>query len=270
MSRDRLDDDDDAQCRVLGGVFSFVVQAALAAICLAVLLFKRWRENPRRPWLVWCFDLSKQVFSSGLQHLANLVFGVVLARDGASSQCAWYFVLYVITSTAAVFVVAAGMAAMNWVVRRYDLTMLRTGEYGSPPSWRPWLAQLLVWGAIGIGEKLLTTFTLVVPFRHPLGRLAHWLEGPLLPYPHYELIIVMVVTPVLLNVISVVVFDNIMKPRRRAGSGARSSLRDPLVDDGWSLAGAAMPDAPPARAPGAANGAAHLAGAPMRGACSIN
>ena len=61
------------------------------------------------------------------------------------------------------------MAAMNWLVARYELKLLRTGEYGTPPSWRPWLAQLLVWGALGVGEKLLTTFALVVPFRGDLG-----------------------------------------------------------------------------------------------------
>ena len=244
--------EEEEECKLISGAFGLAVQGTLLACCFAVLFIKRWRESPRRPWLIWFFDLSKQAFSSGLQHGANLLFGVSLARDGRASQCGWYFVLYVITSTAAILVVAAAMAAVNYLVVRYQCLLLRTGEYGSPPSWRTWLAQLLVWGAIGIGEKVLTTFSLVVPFRRPLGELAAWLEQPLLPYPHLELILIMVVTPVLLNVISVVIFDNIMKrkkgcdasdgggdgslsssrtaqPMPSASSWPRAALHDPLI-----------------------------------------
>jgi len=243
---------DDGECKLISGAFGLAVQGTLLACCFAVLFIKRLRESPRRPWLIWFFDLSKQAFSSGLQHGANLLFGVSLARDGRASQCGWYFVLYVITSTAAILVVAAAMAAVNWLVVRYQCLLLKTGEYGSPPSWRTWLVQLLVWGAIGLGEKVLTTFSLVVPFRRTLGELAAWLEQPLLPYPHLELILIMVVTPVLLNIISVVIFDNIMKHKKGSGASeegggspssscaaqhmpfpatrcSRAALRDPLI-----------------------------------------
>ena len=238
------------ECKLLSGLFSILVQGSLLVICLAVLLVKRWRERPRRAWLIWCFDLSKQAFSSGLQHFANLLFGVLLASDGNASQCGWYFVLYVITSSAAIFVVAGAMVVVNWLVARYELNLLRTGDYGNPPSWRPWIAQLLVWGAIGLAEKVLTTFVLVVPFRNALGSLAGWIERPLLGSPRVELVLVMVVTPVLLNVVSVVVFDNIMKRKTRSGQlsacetgsgpphrsaassldrGSDASLHDPLI-----------------------------------------
>ena len=132
------------------------------------------------------------------------------------------------------------MAAVKRLVARYELGFLRTGEYGTPPSWRPWLAQLLVWGLIGLAAQLIPSFTLIVPFYSQLGRFAAWLETPLLPYPHVELLIVMVVDPVILNVISVIIFDNIVKRKfvqRREDEhlvGAVSydpsrALNDPLV-----------------------------------------
>jgi hypothetical protein len=207
------------QCRLLSGAFSFLVQGCLAATCLLVLLIKRWREKPKRPFVVWLCDLSKQVFSSTLQHFANLIFGYILSSGGLASECAWYFVLYVITSTAAIAVVALFMAGINYLVRRYDITLLRTGEYGSPPSWRPWLAQLLVWGAVGVSEKVCTTFTLIAPFSRPLGELAHWLEQPLRAHPELELVLVMLLAPVLLNIVSVIIFDQIMKRKRKRGDG---------------------------------------------------
>ena len=75
-----------SQCKLLGGTFSVLVQCCLAFLCLGVLLIKRWREYPRRPWVIWIFDLSKQVFSSGLQHGANLLFGHILAHGGQASE----------------------------------------------------------------------------------------------------------------------------------------------------------------------------------------
>ena len=167
----------DKPCKLISGVFSLLVQAGLVVACIVVLLIKRWREWPRRPLIVWFFDLTKQGFSSALLHATNLIFGVALASDGTASQCGWYFVLYVITSSVAIFVVFGCMQLMNWIVAKYQLKLLQTGEYGSPPAWQPWLAQLLVWGAIGLSEKVLTTCMLIVPFRGQLGALAAWLES---------------------------------------------------------------------------------------------
>ena len=65
------------ECELLGG-FSLLTQATLAIICIGVLLFKRARERPQRPWIVWLFDVSKQAFSSTLQHAVNVVIGLLL------------------------------------------------------------------------------------------------------------------------------------------------------------------------------------------------
>ena len=69
----------------------------------------------------------------------------MLARDSEASQCSWYFVMYIITSVAAIAVVAAMMSGVECLIKHYNLTYLRSGDYGTPPSWQRWLAQLLVW-----------------------------------------------------------------------------------------------------------------------------
>jgi len=205
---------EDARCELLGGPFGYMVQISLVVICLMVLFIKRWRERPPRPWLIWFYDVSKQAFSSCLQHLANLCFGVWLAKGGSATECGWYFVMYVITGIAAIFLVAVMIAAIERVVDRYSITCLRSGDYGNPPTWRHWIPQLLVWGFVGISEKFITTLVLILPLKSVLGRFAAWLEGPLLSHPHIELVVVMVVTPVIISIFSVWAFDNIMKPRR--------------------------------------------------------
>src|SRR4051812_5585697 len=58
-------DSKPTECRLLGS-FAILVQLALGALALMVLVFKRWRERPQRPVKIWFFDVSKQVFGSVL------------------------------------------------------------------------------------------------------------------------------------------------------------------------------------------------------------
>lgn len=59
------------------GPFALVVQAALGGLAAFSLVYKRWRESPRRPLTIWWFDVSKQVFGSVLLHIANLFFSML-------------------------------------------------------------------------------------------------------------------------------------------------------------------------------------------------
>lgn len=72
--------EDDGECKLLGP-FSLLVQVALGALALLSLVYKRWRERPQRPLKVWAFDASKQVFGSGMLHLANLLMSMFSAGE---------------------------------------------------------------------------------------------------------------------------------------------------------------------------------------------
>lgn len=71
-------DQEGGECKLLGP-FSLVIQAALGALALLSLVYKRWRERPQRPVKVWAFDVSKQVFGSAMLHLANLLMSMFSA-----------------------------------------------------------------------------------------------------------------------------------------------------------------------------------------------
>lgn len=64
------------ECSLLGS-FALLVQAALGALALLSLVFKRWRERPQRPLKIWSFDVSKQVFGSVLVHVANVFMSML-------------------------------------------------------------------------------------------------------------------------------------------------------------------------------------------------
>lgn len=71
---------EDGECRLLGP-FALFVQAGLGFLALLSLVFKRWRERPRRPLKIWFFDVSKQVFGSVLLHIMNLLLSMLSSGD---------------------------------------------------------------------------------------------------------------------------------------------------------------------------------------------
>lgn len=94
-SGNATDGEDSGECRLLGP-FSLLVQAALGALALSSLVYKRWKERPQRPVKVWAFDVSKQVFGSAMLHLANLLMSMFSAgqfeikSDYKPNPCSFY------------------------------------------------------------------------------------------------------------------------------------------------------------------------------------
>jgi hypothetical protein len=66
---------DSGECKLLGP-FALLIQGSLGILALMSLVWKRYRETPRRPLKVWSFDVSKQVLGSVLLHLANLLMAM--------------------------------------------------------------------------------------------------------------------------------------------------------------------------------------------------
>ena len=194
-----------------------VVQFALAVAAIGTLVYKRSTERPRRPWIVFFFDASKQAFAGMLQHVVNLAFGILFATTGTASECAWYITNFSISVAFGVVILWGFMIAYKWCVDKYQITMLRSGEYGSPPSWKPWLAQLLIWGFFSSFEKFLTAILVILPLHTHLDGFARWIETPLVPYPATELVLVMVFAPIVLNMGFFWVVDNLIMRKRRAG-----------------------------------------------------
>jgi hypothetical protein len=207
-------------CQLLGGTFAVLVQVALAVSAICTLLYKRMTERPRRPWLIWFFDASKQAFAGMLQHLVNISFGILFASSGAASQCAWYLTNFVVSVACGVLILWGFMASYKWCVEKYNLVLLRTGEYGSPPSWRPWLAQLCIWGFFSSFEKFLTAVFVILPLHTHLDTLSVMLEAPFRAYPATELIFVMVIAPIVLNAAFFWAVDNLIM-RKHRGVGGR-------------------------------------------------
>ena len=211
------------QCTLLGGPYEILIQFVLAVTAVAALVYKRSIESDQRSWMVWTLDCSKQAYASALQHITNMVLGVLFARGGTASECIWYLVNFTITVACGLVLLSLVMRLYNYIVERYQWTLLRTGEYGTPPlswkqSWKPWLAQTLVWGLLASAEKFVTAFVVILPLRNLLDDVASALEAPFVGRPRLELVLTMVIGPMLLNALFYWVIDGLIMRKRARGA----------------------------------------------------
>lgn len=201
-------------CTILNDTFGIFVQLFLLVAAVSTLVYKRHKEIPQRPLLIWGFDSSKQAFAGALQHGTNMILGLFFgSKNGLASECIWYIVNFTITSFFGLFIIYWVMRLYNYVVEKHKLTLLKSGYYGNPPRVKAWIVQLLIWGLISCMEKLITASLIILPLYDYLDKFAYWLETPLIPYPQVELVIVMVVMPAIINCVFFYVCDNIIKEK---------------------------------------------------------
>lgn len=73
---------------------------ALGFLSFSVLIFKRYHEDPPRPWNIWILDTSKQGISQLLSHFINVTISIALTyKDSKSDECLWYFITNILDNT---------------------------------------------------------------------------------------------------------------------------------------------------------------------------
>lgn len=99
----------ESRCKLLASDYSYALQAVLALAALLSLLYKRQTESPRRPFLVWTMDVSKQGFGSIIIHFWNIALAVLFTELSTNvddaDECAFYFITFVIDTVLGVVLV---------------------------------------------------------------------------------------------------------------------------------------------------------------------
>lgn len=207
------------ECKLLSGDFAAALQVLLGFIALSVLVFKRLREVPRRPLMVWAFDASKQMVGASFAHVANLLIAIMLYSYEAQQrrdedtvdQCALYFVNFTLDTTLGVFLNYVLLSAVVLLALRFHWTSLQTpGDYGTPIRTKVWLLQLVSWIVVIFLAKFIIAM-LILAFEKPLGSLAVMLFKPLEKHPDVELALVMIACPCLMNALQFYIQDNFLK-----------------------------------------------------------
>jgi len=205
---------EQGRCRLLSGSFSLLVQGFLASICIITLLVKRQMEIPRRAWRVWFFDVMKQAVGSFFGHSSNILLSLFLTRLlSERDECRWYCVIYITDASLGmtfnlVFIYLVDIL----VIKQFpSLIFLKVGEYGSPPKWSFFLPQLLIYLIIVLLSKLMLLGILenfVGPLDDGMGVI---FRGFITSHPEFELFLVMIIIPTILNVVQFWITDVFLK-----------------------------------------------------------
>eukprot|EP00811_Abedinium_folium_P002715 NODE_12494_length_1221_cov_9.744973.p1 GENE.NODE_12494_length_1221_cov_9.744973~~NODE_12494_length_1221_cov_9.744973.p1 ORF type:complete len:246 (+),score=71.70 NODE_12494_length_1221_cov_9.744973:121-858(+) len=207
-------------CDVLPGFFGFFIQFLLFVACVLTLAYKKSRDR-MRTWAEFLLDSSKQLLGAAWIHVLNLVFAQQLeATLQSGDECEWYWVNIMVDTTLGVGVeyvlLSLIMGALIRCLGEDAAADFESGSYydGRSPSFDRYryLKQLLVWGVVVSGMKL-SMLLLMVLAAQQLQALAHFMLMPFFANSSIKLLVVMIVTPMIMNSFQFWVVDNIIKKK---------------------------------------------------------
>ncbi|KAJ1659392.1 hypothetical protein IWQ61_001524 [Dispira simplex] len=206
--------DESINCKLMDG-FAIFIQSLLGVIAISTLFIKRQHEVPRRPFMIWFFDVSKQASGSAMMHVLNLVAAHMSGRSSRenSNPCIWYFMNLVLDTTVGVYILYLYLKLIQKVVRQLQLTDMESGNYGTPPRVRIWAKQSIAFFVALLLMKLTVTIALAVfPSLAIVGRIF------LAPFrqvgdPRIQVVMVMLVVPLIMNIVQFWLIDQVVKQK---------------------------------------------------------
>jgi STIMATE family len=221
------DSDNNGECKLLGK-FAIIIQTALGGLALLALVWKRWRERPRRPVVIWGYDVSKQVVGSIMVHFANLFLsmlssgslGVLSSAASVGSRnhpnpCSFYLLNLGIDTTIGIPILVFFLYVIHWICLRTPLAnppeSLSSGHYGNPPNPNWWAKQALIY-FLGLFCMKICVFMLfqIFPWLGWVGDWAlQWTEGK----EWVQITFVMLIFPLIMNAVQYWIIDNFIKDK---------------------------------------------------------
>lgn len=210
--------------------FTIFVQVLLAFIALVALWIKRMNETPRREFITWFLDVSKQAFGACYAHVLNMVISALIADNVGSSmlndQCAWYAINYVIDTTLGLVITIFLLNALEKVANQRNWTSLKdSGVYVGREGMIHWIMQMLAWILILTIVKVLVCVFMWITAT-PLAYIGQILFEPLQSNIRFELLFVMIFFPGILNIIYFWITDSYLKSNKHAAKDAENGEKE--------------------------------------------
>lgn len=196
--------------------FTSFVQALLAAFALASLWVKRLQEKPRRKFLTWFLDVSKQAFGACYAHVLNMIISAIIAGNVIGGQtlddeCAWYAINYVIDTTLGLVITIVFLDWLEKIATYFNWTSLKnSGVYVGREGLFHWAMQMIAWVIILTLVKVIICVVMWLTSA-PLAYIGAILFAPLQSNIRFELLFVMIFFPGVLNIIYFWITDSYLK-----------------------------------------------------------
>jgi len=239
-----------SNCQIVGNFFGYLVQGMLAVLAFSALVIKKVTDKEQRTWKHWSFDTSKQAIGSTAVHFGNVAISYYLLDTAVfTDPCVFYWVSFMVDSIAGTILNIVFVKLVEWLdIKYWHTSHLQSGYYGRPARWSTWAIQTLVWLVIGGVVKVILLYAVLIPAIGPLYAAGAWVMSPLKNHPKWELVVVMVIVPLIVDTL---VFWNtdawIMNTQHMPGQEI-----DDLNDEFSCLKSDTEKDAPTPPAPGTA------------------
>lgn len=206
-------------CHLINSAFGWFLQFVLGFIAISCLIYKRHVERPRRSWLIWGSDVSKQAIAAIIAHFMNVGLGVSFSESSGtdSDECSWYAVNFTFDVVLGGALCIILLRATEWLVSfKGSCTngcsgfIGKSGAYPQKHFFKAYLAQLAIWVAIlCLSKGFLASFLYFI--RKPMDDVANSVFEPIQDHPKSELAVVMVLWPLVLNAIYFWLIDFFLK-----------------------------------------------------------
>jgi len=201
---------DRKHCALLGGL-SLIIQAVMGIIVISSLLIKRAYERPKRPWKIWCGDVSKQAIGQAYVHSSNVAISGLISHlsSGRENSCTLYFLNILVDTTFGVLLLYILLKYLSWLLmEQFGFQGLQSGQYGDPPKIKRWAKQLAVYlAALTLMKLAVIGLFAALP---SLFRIGDWLLSWLRDNDS-QVIFVVLIFPICMNVLQFVSIDSIIK-----------------------------------------------------------
>lgn len=196
----------------------------MGVMVVLTLVYKRYREKPKRKWKIWMFDVSKQLVGQIVVHFANVFISDFGADQAVQNPCVLYFLNIVVDTTVGVGIIYLFLWGTTKVLtEQFHVHGLQTGQYGDgpKPSIKFWARQAAVYVFCLLGMKVVVVLLFAIwPGIFAIGE---WLLSWTGNSDTVQVVVVMGICPIVFNMLQFWLIDSIVK--------ARDSL-DSLVQNG--------------------------------------
>ena len=203
----------------LFGVLGIIIQALLGVFSFSTLIVKRYREKKRRPWLIWGMDTSKQAFGAGYLHILNLWVAIWLGGL-SDSPCKWYFLNYLMDIFFGTILNYVFFMGIEKFCSLYNVLKFKSGVYynkddPTKPLFTKWIYQFILWILVLTIAKLSVILVSYLG-KDGLDVFGDFILTPMRINVYFELVMIMVVLPFLMNAAQFWFQDNFLKKQDKS------------------------------------------------------
>jgi len=230
-----------------------IVQVGIFVWCSIVMIICWLTERPRRAFLTWALDGSKQVAAAVYGKFYNILQTVYFAHylvqpDAMEDPCVFYLMLIITDCFFTTFLCWGANSIMRPILLKHfgidigdygddqdkDQPSTRTGGCEPPLNWqsqvKAYLEQLAAWLAIVAVVRFVVSLILLafhVPFYQMVEALFMHME---LKDPSLRLIFSVLIFPAVADAFQIIVQDYFLKKKRVEPEKGSADCKEPLAE----------------------------------------